>query len=287
MKNISILSIFFVVVIFSCKFTPFPGYSRIKPDLYFNLIEMGDGTKTAETGNYLTVNMVYSTMEDSMFFKGIRKIKLEKDLNNSLFSDAVQLMGRGDSASIILDAESYLKNSMNIDIPDFLAGEERMKINLRIIEVQTEAQFETEKELFLSWVKEFKSSEYQNIQNYLKTNQINAEPEPNGIYFLSHTKGQGPPVEKGKRISIHYEGMFLNGKFFDSTVKREAPLDFIYGKEMVIIDGLDYALGKMNEGGEAMVLLPSEFGFGRSGSAGGIVPPYSALIYEIEVIKVD
>jgi len=54
-----------------------------------------------------------------------------------------------------------------------------------------------------------------------------------------------------------------------------------------LIDGLDEALGRMYEGEKALVILPSELAFGSFGSAGGIIPPYTTLIYELEVLKVE
>lgn len=270
-----------------CNRTPYPGYSRITADLYLNLYELGDSNTKLNPGNYITTNLRYRKIDDSIFFEGIRKFRLEESKYAGSFSRAIQMLSEGDSAGFIINTENFFQKTLDRNVPEFLAHDEMMKIGVRVLSVQTNSEFQSEKTLFLSWVKEFESSEYQIIQKYLETQKLDITPDPGGVFFLSHNKGRGPFVEEGKRVWIHYEGKFLNGQFFDSSREREAPLDFIYGQELVILEGLDYALGKMREGGEALVLLPSDLAFGEKGSAGGIVPPYSTLIYKLEVIKVE
>jgi FKBP-type peptidyl-prolyl cis-trans isomerase len=85
---------------------------------------------------------------------------------------------------------------------------------------------------------------------------------------------------------IHYEGYFLNGKFFDSTHRRNEPLQFVYGHQWQVIGGMEKAIGKMHQGDKALVIIPSELAFGADGSVGGIVPPFTPVVFEIELINV-
>lgn len=271
----------------SCDFTPYPGYSKLESDLYIDLIEIGEKNEQINFGDFIHLDIIYRTMDDSVFFKAKRMFKLEKSPYEGSLNAAFLNLSEGDSAGLIIDVKNFFTYTLHRDVPDFLEEEKNMKINLRINNVQTPEEYEKEKALFLKWAKEFHLSEIDLITVYLRDNKIDIEPEPNGIYFLSREKGDGPPVDKGKHIWIHYEGKFLNGKFVDSSKKRNVPLDFIYGNEMYLIKGLEYAVGKMHEGGKAMVLIPSELGFGASGSALGIVPPYTAMIYVVEVLRVE
>lgn len=282
-------SILFLTGLFyvSCDFSPYPGYSKLESDLYINLIEIGENHESINAGDFILLDINYRTMEDSVFFEARRIFKLEESAYEGSVNHALMHLSEGDSAGLILDTKKFFNYTLRRDVPDFLKKEESVKINIRIRNVQTPEQYEKEKALFLKWAKEFHLSELDIIASYLEDNKIDIEPESNGIYFLTRERGEGPPVEKGKHIWIHYEGKFLNGKFFDSSKKRDAPLDFIYGNEMYLIKGLEYAVGKMREGGKAIVLIPSELGFGSSGSALGIIPPYTAMIYVVEVLKVE
>lgn len=252
-----------------------------------NLIEIGEEKNDIEPGDYLTVDLTYVSMEDSVFFKARRIFKLEDSPYKGSFNQGLMYLSEGDSASFILNANDFFDQTLNRPLPRFLDNSADLKINVRILNAQSPEEYEKEKALFLSWAKEFRLSEMDIITNYLSDNKIDIPSEPNGIYFLSRESGDGPPVEVGKHIWIHYEGKFLNGKFVDSSKARNAPLDFIYGNDMYVIEGLDYAVGRMREGGKAVILIPSGLGFGSSGSARGIVPPFTAMIYMVEVLKVE
>ena len=86
-------------------------------------------------------------------------------------------------------------------------------------------------------------------------------------------------------MTVNYEGRFLNGRFFDSTVKRNQPFEFVYGTELQVIPGLEDAIGRMREGQRALVILPSDLAWGEKGSSTGIVPPFTTVIYEVELLK--
>ena len=85
---------------------------------------------------------------------------------------------------------------------------------------------------------------------------------------------------------IHYEGKFLNGKFFDSSVKRNQPFEFVYGTECQLIQGLYKNIGNMCEGEKDLVIIPSELAFGSNGSSTGLIPPYTSLLFEVEIMKI-
>lgn len=276
-----------ILLSFACNYSRFRDYNKLNKGFYLRLIEIGELQHKANAGDYVTADLVYRKMNDSLFFSGNRKFRLEQNSEKVSFSQGISMLSEGDSASFIINTEDFFLKTIQDDIPGYLEGDKFIKIDVRIIDIQSPEEYEKEKQLFLDWVREFRMSEFDIIRQYFSDNEIEVAPEANGIYFLSHTKGEGPPVTVGKRVSLHYEGKFLNGKFVDSTREGEEPLDFVYGQEMYLIDGLNYAIGQMNQGGKAVILIPSEQAYGPSGSYKGIIPPFTALIYEVEILKVE
>jgi FKBP-type peptidyl-prolyl cis-trans isomerase len=161
-----------------------------------------------------------------------------------------------------------------------------MMVTLDIIEIQTEEEFIREKEAFLHWIEDFGDYERIILEQYLDQEELPLEPESNGMYRIVLREGSDIPVEQGDTITINYEGRFLNGRFFDSTVKRNQPFQFVYGTEWQVIQGLEDALAMMTEGEKSLFILPSEIAFGKEGSSTGIIPPYTSLIFEVEVLRV-
>ena len=79
----------------------------------------------------------------------------------------------------------------------------------------------------------------------------------------------------------------FDGKYFDSTIRRNQSFQFVYGTEWQVIKGLEEAIGMMHEGEKSLFIVPSELAFGPAGSSTGIIPPYTSLIFEVELLKVS
>lgn len=285
MTKTALVFIFFFLLS-SCKFGQTRGFRHYEGEVYFKLHSFGDTGSSPAPGDYLTVNISYLRMDDSLFFSGIRTLRLEES-NHDVFSRFLTGVLCGDSLSLLIPPELFFHHTLQRDVPDFLKEEDFVKINLKLLSVQTEKEFEEEKELFLEWTEEYTLTEREKIEKYISEAGMEEVVYSDGYYLVYIERGDGPQVVKGKHISLHYEGRFLKGKFFDGTKKTSEPLDFIYGSEMFLIDGLDKVVGEMRQGDHCLVILPSSLAYGPDGSSTGIVPPYSILIYEVQIIKVE
>jgi FKBP-type peptidyl-prolyl cis-trans isomerase len=99
-------------------------------------------------------------------------------------------------------------------------------------------------------------------------------------------EGEGETVKRGDTLVLNYEGRFLNGKYFDSTYKRNRAFEYIYGTEWQVIKGMEIAVSGMKEGERAIFIMPSDLAFGTRGNSNGAIPPFSTLIYEIELEQI-
>ena len=161
-----------------------------------------------------------------------------------------------------------------------------MKISIHLMDVQTSDEYDREKEAFLHWIEDLGEYEKVLLKQYISDAKIEIPPMEEGIYYIVQQTGNGPVVAVGDTVLIHYEGHFLNGNYFDSTRRRNEPFQFVYGQQMQVIGGLEKAIGKMHEGDMALVIIPSEQAFGADGSVEGIVPPFTPVVFEIELINV-
>ncbi|EAP88527.1 peptidylprolyl isomerase [Croceibacter atlanticus] len=105
-----------------------------------------------------------------------------------------------------------------------------------------------------------------------------------GLYYNITKKGDGKAAEKGKTVSVHYKGMLMDGTVFDSSFKRNEPIDFPLGVGQVIA-GWDEGIQLLNVGDQATLIIPSDLAYGERG-AGGVIPGGATLKFDVELVNV-
>ncbi len=108
------------------------------------------------------------------------------------------------------------------------------------------------------------------------------EKAKSGLFHLIDNKGNNDFPSIGSTVSVHYKGKLIDGTVFDSSYQRKNPISFVLGKGQVI-KGWDEGILKIAKGGSAKLVIPSNLAYGENG-AGGIIPPNSTLIFDVELI---
>lgn len=103
-----------------------------------------------------------------------------------------------------------------------------------------------------------------------------------GLQYKVLTEGTGKSPKATDKVVCHYEGMLIDGTMFDSSVQRGEPATFGLNQ---VIAGWTEGLQLMKEGGKTRFFIPYNLGYGAQG-AGGSIPPYAALIFDVELIEV-
>lgn len=104
-----------------------------------------------------------------------------------------------------------------------------------------------------------------------------------GLKYAIIEEGNGPLIEKGKLVSVHYSGFLLDGTKFDSSVERDEPLMLMAGMGQVI-PGWDEGLQLLKPGSKARFIIPPQLGYGERDL--GIIPANSTLIFDVEIVEV-
>ena len=105
---------------------------------------------------------------------------------------------------------------------------------------------------------------------------------PSGLQYMVLKDGDGRKPVATDSVKCHYEGFLTDGTIFDSSVQRGEPA--VFGLQQVIA-GWTEGLQLMQEGAKYRFFIPYMLGYGESG-AGASIPPYSALVFDVELIKV-
>lgn len=109
---------------------------------------------------------------------------------------------------------------------------------------------------------------------------------PSGLYFEDVKVGNGPVAELGDTITAHYTGWLHSGFLFDTSRQHLfEPIQFLLDPSWVI-EGWVEGLQGMREGGIRKLVIPSELGYGKQGNPYVYIPPYSTLVFEVEILEV-
>ena len=106
-----------------------------------------------------------------------------------------------------------------------------------------------------------------------------------GLLYKFEKENNSQKPSNGNKVKVHYKGMLLDGTVFDSSFKRNQPIEFTLGIGQVI-KGWDEGISLLGIGDKASFIIPSDLAYGASG-AGGIIPPNATLFFEVELISAE
>ena len=121
-------------------------------------------------------------------------------------------------------------------------------------------------------------------ETLIKQKFPNAVKTENGIFYTVIKEGKGTKAQTGKTLTMKYKGALLDGTVFDDSDMHE-PLKFVAGAGQLIA-GFDQQALQMAAGEKRIIVIPPELGYGSRG-AGGVIPPDSYLVFELELLSVN
>lgn len=105
---------------------------------------------------------------------------------------------------------------------------------------------------------------------------------PSGLQYMVLKEGNGKKPKATDQVKCHYEGFLIDGTVFDSSIQRGEPAVFPLNQ---VIAGWTEGLQLMQEGAKYRFFIPYILGYGEGG-AGASIPPYAALIFDVELLEV-
>jgi FKBP-type peptidyl-prolyl cis-trans isomerase len=252
----------------------------------------------AKLNDVITFNFIQTTDKDSLLFSTYKagkpvQAQVQASQNVGDLMEVFPLLAAKDSALVKVPTDSVFKGHEEARPPFFPKGsyltfvikiEKIQSLNEAIADRNAEGQ-------------KLKDKELTEAATYLAANKINAIPTGSGLrYVITKPSVKRKPVA-GDTVLVNYTGRILNGKVFDSSIQADAksagldqpgreykPISVVLGRQQVI-PGWDEALLLMNEGSKAKLIIPSTLAYGERG-AGQDIPPYSTLIFDVELVQV-
>ena len=124
------------------------------------------------------------------------------------------------------------------------------------------------------------------INTYLKANAITEKPTESGLYIIRDVEGKGNLAQWGDVVYVHYVLCNLDGKVVESSYDYEQPISFKLGNNEMI-PAIEEALMTMAPGARVTLISPSELAFGEFVIDEVLLPAYSPLLIELELVSVE
>jgi FKBP-type peptidyl-prolyl cis-trans isomerase FkpA len=254
-----------------------------------NIVQKGDIVKMDFTVSTIDEKKVFSTLDR----KQPISFEYGQPFDTKGLDEGIGMMKKGTKARIVVPSAMGFgeKGRKDMSGNEIIAPFSPVIYDIEILDIQTKAQHEKEvadKEAkSKAEAKVAEAKEPLLIQKYMKEKNLSAKPTASGIFYIEKVKGKGARAVSGKKVSVHYTGRLLDGTVFDSSLERKPvkPYEFTLGAGQVI-QGWDEGIALMNEGGKATLIIPSKLGYGENGN-GGIIKPFSPLVFDVELVKVS
>jgi len=288
MKNVTKLMIVLVAIAaLGTACSKHPGFKKDKQGFYYKFYVENKNEVQPQLGDI--VEMLYGLrLKDSVLFENA---PLSEKIVESLYPGdvfaAIQKMHLGDSATFIMDGEEFIRYFWGQE--EYPFDSKDLYFDFKLIHITPKEEFESiqaeRTQQYEAMIEEYRIAEDSLINDYITKNNIKVKPTENGLYFMKKVSGSGKVITNGAKVSVHYTGKLIDGSVFDSSVERGEPIELTVGEGQVI-PGWEEALLLMRGGDKATVLIPSKLAYGSRGS-GYVIPPYSSLIFDMEVVLVE
>ena len=288
--------LFIVIFLASCwNSPPYKGYTETDSGLYYKLQAIGDGKRKPCIGDYLQLRITYKTLKDSVFLDsyssnetGMVILPFNHSSFKGSFEEGLANMNEGDSVSFIVVAAPLFRDFFRAPLPVFLSAGDAVKMEVKLSRILNAKEYAQTLDAYNAMLEDRDIEEQRKLRMYLDTSRVHYNfYDAGGIYYLPVSQGTGDAPERGDIVKINYTGAFLDGRVFESTYMRGQPMEFRLGEQGQVIKGIELAISLLNQGAKAKFIIPSQLAFGETGSSTGIVPPYSTLIYEVELLNIN
>jgi FKBP-type peptidyl-prolyl cis-trans isomerase FkpA len=260
------------------------GYTDLEPTnsgLYFVVLQPAEGVSPVRS-DYININFTGRLVDGTIFDTSDRALAVANNIerDNKIygphkflletmsimgFREGLMMMKEGEIARIIIPSHlAFGRNQIGLISPY-----STLIYDVELIDVINDP-IEHEKKL---------------IETYLQENGIETEPENSGLYYIESQAGSGNQPALDSKVALHYQGALIDGRVFDRSETGIAwTLDLNFASNY--IPGFIEGIRKMRIGTKARFIIPSDIGFGPTGSSEGMIPPYSTLVFDVEVVNI-
>lgn len=276
------------------KNDPNAGFTQKPSGVFYKLITIGDGNTAPRLGDSLRLKLVFKNDSGVIVYNssihsynGYVGMLMKEKMKYGTLDECFSMLNEGDSAHFKLNSEVVYNHAFNIGPPPGVNKNSLLTVEAKLEKIKTAAQIKTDSISYANWCLEMHIVEEKRLEAYIAEKKLNQLPDSNGLIITGRKQSWGPAISGGKTIFVNYIGKFLDGTVFDNTYLTKEPLEYKVGTPDQLITGLELIVRTMRIGEKVTVIIPSHLAFGSWGSSTGIVPPFTTVMYEVEISQIN
>ena len=296
-------------------------YRKTSTGLLYKIVP-GGAKDSTRPGDWLKIHYIQKRNDDSVLQTSYNKMPFYEQVtppNPGLIynpGEIFPLLKKGDSAIIVMFADSLLSKKIVPTLPPFLKKGDKLTLTFKVVDVfkndslyrkDAEAEYQKnlpaiekeraeqmekqQKEMMAQQQKEMveleksgeASAQRKVVEDYLAKKKVTAQKTGNGTYVLISQQGTGQQAAAGKFVTVKYSGRRLAN---DSTFEANTYPNIQLGRGSVI-PGWEEGLLLFKEGGKGTIYIPGYLAYGKNPQPGSPFKADDALIFDVEMLKVS
>lgn len=247
--------------------------------------------KVAQLGDYINFDMMLCSIDGDTIINSFGEEPIEMQYGEEFicqgFNEAFGMVPEGGSMRFVIPSElgfdsvgyqGYIKPYATLVVM-LKMNEVLDQVAYDAKKVRQQAEKQAEKDRHLK-------QEAQILERYVKDNGITVEPTETGIYIVPVKVVEGNMAKWGDKVMVHYALSNLKGDLVESSYEFGEPMSFTIGQGQMI-PAIEEALTTMSPGTKVKLVTPSSQAFGEYEIDKDVLPAYSPLVIELELVAIE
>lgn len=266
------------MTIVSCR--KYSGFKRDSSGFYYQFHQVNEQNPKPAIGDFVVVNMALRTEETEITPMTMNNMLIDELYSGDIYS-AICTMHLDDSATFIFEGRKFYEQFLGMG--DYPYGKKPIYADVKLLKIISKQHLEKAEEMYNEQMKRIRHREDSLIWDYVDQHFLDSVYK--GIHYTYNLKGNGPRPLKNQKVNVLYRGLRLDNTVFDWRNDPADPSVFEVGKGQVPA-GWDVLVPYMREGDRVTMILPSSLAFGEKGNEEMNIPPYTPVIYELELLRI-
>lgn len=254
------------------------------------VLEQSGKGRTAQMGEYVNFDftMCGPKGDTIMHSFGIEPVEMQygEEFISAGFNEALGMVSEGGTMRFVLPSELAFDS---VGYESHIDPYTPLVVLLKMNSVMDKATYDKKMEALQAQkeaeAKRLMSLEQKTMEDYLKANGITEQPTESGLVIIRKEEGTGPVAQWGDEVTVHYVMSNLKGELLESSYEYEHPVTFKIGNNEML-PAIEEAVMTMSKGSKVSLVSPSALAFGDFVIDEDLLPAYSPLKIDLELVEI-